>query len=105
MHQSLSELLEKGAMDCFEDINEISHFSAREKKLEDQVQAMKDEWKNIRFELVPSKDGTTCLLHKPEPIWDLLDEHILRTLAISISPYVKFLQSEVNYWKFYLVRI
>lgn len=105
LHQSLEEIIDKGALQLVEEINEISHFAAREKKLEEQVQAMKEEWRNIKFELIPWKDSGTHLLHKPEPIWDLLDEHILRTMAIASSPYVKFLRSEVHYWKSTLVRV
>jgi dynein heavy chain, axonemal len=92
-------------MKFVEEINEIGHFAGRETKLEQQVQAMKDEWKNIKFELIPFKESGTYLLHKPEPIWDLLDEHILKTLAISNSPYVKFLKVEVSYWKGTLIRV
>jgi dynein heavy chain, axonemal len=101
----LEDVIDKGAMQLVEEINEISHYAAREKKLEEQVQAMKDEWRTIKFDLIPWKDSGTHLLHKPESIWDLLDEHILKTMAISSSPYVKFLRSEVNYWKSTLVRV
>lgn len=66
---------------------------------------MKDEWRNVMFRLADHEDSGTYLLHKPEPIWDLLDDHILKTMAIAGSPYVKFLRSEVTYWKTTLVRI
>ena len=101
----MAELRDEQVMQWADDINEISHFAGRERKLEEQIQAMKDEWRNIRFDLVPFKDTDTHLLHKPEPIWDLLDEHILKTMAIASSPYVKFLRSEVNYWKSTLIRV
>ena len=94
-----------GVMEYIEEINEISHFAAREKKLEEMISAMKDEWRNVKFEIIEHKDAETYLLHKPEPIWELLDEHILKTMAISGSPYVKLLRSEVNYWKTTLVRV
>jgi len=38
-------------MDIIEEINEISDFASREKKLEDTIAKMKDEWKHVRFEL------------------------------------------------------
>ena len=60
---------------------------------------MKREWRDVKFDLVPYKDSGTHVLHKPEPVWDLLDEHILKTMAIAGSPYVKFLRSEVSHWK------
>ena len=59
----------------------------------------------MSFTLQPFQDSGTHLLHKPEPIWDLLDEHILKTMALVSSPYVKFLRSEVVYWKQTLVRV
>lgn len=92
-------------MEYVEEINEISHFAAREKKLEEMITAMKEEWKNVKFDLVEYAEASTFLLHKPEPIWELLDEHILKTMAIAGSPYVKLLRSEVNYWKTTLVRV
>ena len=58
---------------------------------------MRDEWKNVRFDLQEFKE--TYLLHKPEAIWDLLSDQIIKTMAIISSPFVKFLRSEVNYWK------
>jgi len=66
---------------------------------------MKDEWRRVEFDLVEFRDSGTYLLHKPEPIWELLDEHILKTMVIASSPYVKFLQSEVNFWKQMLIRV
>ena len=88
-----------------EEINEISHYAGREKKLEDQVHKMRDEWKNVRFDLLEYKNTGTYQLHKPESIWELLDDHILKTMAINSSPYVKFLRSEITYWKQTLVRV
>ena len=66
---------------------------------------MRDEWRRVEFGLVEYRDSGTYLLHKPEPIWELLDEHILKTMVIASSPYVKFLQTEVTYWKQTLIRV
>ena len=105
LSQSLKKVQEKGAMQFIEQINEISHFADKERKLEQQVHVMKDEWRSIKFNLIPFKDSGTHLLYKPEPIWELLDEHIQKTMVIAGSPYVKFLQQEVNYWKKTLVQV
>jgi len=34
LHQTLEQIIEKGAMQLVEEINEISHYAARERKLE-----------------------------------------------------------------------
>jgi dynein heavy chain len=105
MHASISELVEHGVMDILEEINEISDCASREKKLEDGIQKMKDEWKYVRFELQGFRDSGTHVLKGAEPIWDMLDDHIMKTITIASSPYIKFLQSEVNYWKYTLVKV
>lgn len=78
-------------MEIIEDINEISEFASREKKLEDSIQKMKDEWKHMKFELSEFRDSGTHVLKGAEPIWDLLDDHIMKTMTIASSPYIKFL--------------
>lgn len=105
LHQSIQDLVEKGIMECIEDINEISDCSSRERKLEEAIAKMRDEWKHVKFELVSFRESGTCVLKGAEPIWDLLDEHIMKTMTISSSPYIKFLIHEVNYWKNTLIKV
>ena len=92
-------------MEILEEINEVSDCASREKKLEDAIQKMKDEWRHIKFELAEFRDSGTHVLKGAEPIWDLLDDHIMKTMTIASSPYIKFLQSEVNYWKHTLIKV
>lgn len=52
MHASIAELVDKvDIMEIVEEINDISDCASREKKLEDAIQKMKDEWRFIKFEL------------------------------------------------------
>jgi dynein heavy chain len=92
-------------MTYVEEINEISDCASREKKLEDGIIKMRDEWKHIKFELAPFRESGTYVLKGAEPIWDLLDEHIMKTMSIASSPYVKFLINDVNYWKNTLIKV
>ena len=66
---------------------------------------MRDEWKHIKLEIVPYKDTETHILQGVQPIWDMLDEQIQKTMLIASSPYVKFLLQDVLYWKGQLVKI
>jgi dynein heavy chain len=52
---------------------------------------MRDEWKHVKFELSEFRSSGTYVLKGAEPIWDLLDEHIMKTMTIASSPYIKFL--------------
>jgi dynein heavy chain len=66
---------------------------------------MKDEWKHVKFELAEYRNSATHVLKGAEPIWDLLDEHIMKTMTIASSPYIKFLSNEVNFWKNTLIKV
>lgn len=92
-------------MAVIEEINDISEIASRERKLEDAIFKMRDEWKHIKFDLAEFRDSGTYVLKGAEPIWDLLDEHIMKTMTIASSPYIKFLQSDVNYWKYTLIKV
>ena len=45
------------------------------------------------------------MLKSAEPIWELLDEQIVKTMVIASSPYIKFLLNEVNGWKSILTKV
>ena len=60
---------------------------------------MRVEWKPVKLELVPYKESETLILKGIEPILDKLDEDIAKTLSIASSPFIKFMESEVNKWR------
>jgi dynein heavy chain len=91
LHVSLKELLEKGIMTFKEIINDISDTASREAKLEDTIVKMRTEWRDIKFELNEFRTSESWVLKGAEPIWELLDEHIVKTMTIASSPYVKYL--------------
>lgn len=66
---------------------------------------MKDEWRFVSFELNEFWDSETYVLKGAEPIWELLDEQIVKTMVIASSPYIKFLVNEVNSWKNQLIKV
>jgi len=60
---------------------------------------MELEWKSMFFELSLFRDSGTYVLKGAEPIQELLEEQIVKTMVIASSPYIKFLLTEVNSWK------
>jgi dynein heavy chain len=102
---SFKELLEGNIMLVREQIREISEIATKEKAFEKQLQVMKNKWKPMRLELVAYKDTETHILKGVDPVLDLLDEDIAKTLSIAASPYVKFMEREVNHWKETLFRL
>ena len=69
------------------------------------MRKMHDEWKSVKFELTEYRDSEVVILQGVQVIWDLLDEHIQKTMIIASSPYAKFFLSEALYWKSRLVKV
>lgn len=63
-------------MSIIEDIAHISDIATRERKLENDIIKMQNEWKNLKFEMTDYKLSGGYVLIGIQPIWDLLDEHI-----------------------------
>lgn len=59
---NLKNLLEADVMTIIDDISEVSDISSREKKLEDAIFKMKDEWRHIKFTLQEFKQTETYII-------------------------------------------
>lgn len=59
----------------------------------------------MKFELALFRDSEVPILQGVQVIWDLLDEHIQKTMIIASSPYAKFFLSEALFWKSRLVKV
>ncbi len=94
-----------GIMQYKEEIREIAEISDKEQGFERIMNKMKSEWRNIRFDLVEFRDTGAYILRGIEPILDKLDEDISKTMSIVSSPFVKFLENEVNAWRTQLFRV
>lgn len=60
---------------------------------------MKNEWKDIKVEIIEFRNSGVYILKNLEPIFEKLDEDICKVMSIIASPYVKFLESEVQSWR------
>jgi dynein heavy chain len=99
MAKTLQELLDEGIMDKFEEVQAVSEKATRELALESARLKMEREWDEVNFSIIPYKSTGTFILTQMQPIWDLLDDHILKTQSITTSPFVKFMEKECKVWK------
>ena len=53
---------------------------------------MKQEWRNIKFDMTLFRDTKCHILKDLDPIFDRLDDDISKVISISSSPYIKFLE-------------
>lgn len=85
-----------GILKIEEQIRDISDVASKEKGFEKLLFKMRSDWKPWKLELVEYKDTGTFILKGVDPIMDKLDEDISKTLSIASSPYIKFLEKDVN---------
>jgi dynein heavy chain len=105
MSASLEELLGRGLDGYFDVCQEINEKASRELALENAKFNMEREWDEVKFTLLPYKDTGTYILTDLEPIWDLLDDHIIKTASIITSPFVAFIEKEIGIWQAGLVKV
>ena len=103
--QSLKALEDLGIMEIADEIIEISAIATKERQLFSQLNKMIDDWKTVKFELEEFRDSEVYILKGLQSIWDLLDEHIQKTMIISSSPYAKYFLDEALFWKSRLVKV
>lgn len=101
----LEDLLELGIMDHIDTIEEISERATRELALETAKRIMEREWDDIKFQLAPYKETGVSIMINNEPIWELIDEQIMKSISMCGSPYIEFMEKEMQNWKNGLLKL
>ena len=101
----LEELIKQGIMNFVEVLDEISERASKEQALEAAKIKMEREWDDVTFTLVSYKETGTFILVNNDPIWELLDEHIMKTISMFGSPFIKFMEKDMQTWKNGLLRV
>ncbi|BFZ17590.1 hypothetical protein BsWGS_20629 [Bradybaena similaris] len=100
---ALSTMLEYGLNKHLEKLDEISASAAKEYSLEKALKKMKDDWKDLRFDLVPYRETGVCILSALDDIQTLLDDNIIKAQTMRGSPYIKPFENEMREWEEKLV--
>ncbi|VDN16770.1 unnamed protein product [Dibothriocephalus latus] len=96
---TLVTFLEYGLKDHLEKLEEIGASAAKEHQLETTMKKMKEDWKNMSFELLPYRDTGVCILSAVDDIQVLLDDHIIKAQTMRSSPYIKPFETEMKKWE------
>ena len=102
---TLEELIRQNIMEFADILDEVAERASKEQALETAKLKMEREWDDIEFTLVPYKDTGTFILVNNDPIWELLDEHIMKTVSMFGSPFIKFMEKDMLTWKNGLLRV
>ncbi|XP_014249835.1 dynein heavy chain 12, axonemal-like isoform X2 [Cimex lectularius] len=76
----------------------ISVGAVREVALRENFEKMKAEWENMRFNILKYKNTNINILGSVDEIQALLDDHIIRTLSMRGSAFVRPVEADVRAW-------
>ena len=100
---SLSQMLAMNLDKLQEQLEEISTAASKEYSLEKALKAMKSEWGEILFTLVPYRDTGVSILSGVDDVQVKLDDHIVMTQTMRGSPFIKPFEAEITAWEAKLV--
>jgi dynein heavy chain len=102
---SLSLLLDNNILDHIETVERISAEAQKQHSLKVALANMKTEWKPMELQVLAYKTTGSYVVKGIDDIQTLLDDHIVKTMAIRGSPFVKPIEKEVKDWELKLVYI
>ncbi|ESO02212.1 hypothetical protein HELRODRAFT_65497 [Helobdella robusta] len=77
----------------------ISTSATKEYMLEKALHKMKEEWENLQFNMATYRDTNVPILASCDEIQTLLDDHIVKTITMKGSVFVKPFESELIEWE------
>merc|ERR1712023_349221 len=92
-------LLDMNAGGYIDEIQEVCVAAEKEYGLERALQAMKDEWSNVQFEVKAYKDTGTAVVGGIDEIIALLDDHLLKTQTMRGSMYIRAIEEDCRRWE------
>ncbi|XP_063709228.1 dynein axonemal heavy chain 12-like [Culicoides brevitarsis] len=94
-----------GVLDLLDQFEIVSVSANKELQLQQNLETMIEEWKNIKFVLSPYKETELMILTQLDDIQCILEDHIVKTLSMRGSAFVKPCEQKVKDWYAKLVRV
>lgn len=92
-------------LSCLDECEIISIGACKELQLQQNLAVMIHEWDNVNFSTGEFKNTGIMILSSIEDVQVLLDDHIIKTLAMRGSAFVKPSEAEVKDWFNRLIRV
>ncbi|CAF1684087.1 unnamed protein product, partial [Adineta ricciae] len=96
---TFAKCLEMGLQKHIDLISKVAEKAGKEFSIEQQLDKMEQEWKPIRFEVLPYKQTGTYIIKASEEISQMLDDHIVATQSMSFSPFKKAFEERIAQWE------
>ncbi|EDV21418.1 uncharacterized protein TRIADDRAFT_60039 [Trichoplax adhaerens] len=96
---SLSDMFSLGLDKYVDRLTEISVIASREYALEKALDKMSQDWETIHFTFVPYRDTELNILSSFDDIQILLDDQIVKTVTMKMSPVIGPFAGQVEAWE------
>eukprot|EP00924_Labyrinthula_sp_SR-Ha-C_P010247 snap_masked-scaffold_23-processed-gene-1.31-mRNA-1 protein AED:0.10 eAED:0.11 QI:0/-1/0/1/-1/1/1/0/4309 len=96
---TLQGLLDLDVMGKFEEVEIVAVKAEKEFQLEQNVEAMRQEWSETSFDLMEYKNTRTYVLKGTDEIMTLLDDHIVKVQTMLGSPFIRPIISVAKSWE------
>ncbi|XP_044742046.1 dynein axonemal heavy chain 7-like [Chrysoperla carnea] len=95
---TLDKVIKENLQPYLEQFDIISVAAMKELKLQENLHIMKEQWETIAFETQQWKQSELMILYNLDKIYTILDDHIIQTLTMRGSVFVKPVENEVRIW-------
>ena len=94
---TMNELVSKGILTKCDEISDRSTYATGQKKLNANLEKMKEKYKQMRFDYTNFKDTDLTILKDVEPLSDEIDVVLTKIVSMSNSKYAKYLQKDIHF--------
>ncbi|VUZ52820.1 unnamed protein product, partial [Hymenolepis diminuta] len=101
---SLSKMLQLNLEPFMDQFEGISVGASKEHTLEVNLLRMRDDWKDVCFNLTPYRELGVSILASVDDIQQQLDDQIIKTQTMRGSPYIRPFESLLKKWEEQLLR-
>ncbi|XP_041836448.1 dynein heavy chain 1, axonemal isoform X2 [Melanotaenia boesemani] len=95
----LTHYMELGLQNHVDDLTQLAKVARKEYAIEQALEKMEQEWSTVYFDLLPCKETKTYILKSPDEVFQMLDHHAVVIQSLSISPFKKPFENQVDTWE------